>query len=287
MTGYGKNQIELPDKLITIELKCLNSRQLDLNIRLPNIYRDREAELRSTLSQKMERGKIDLTMFIENKSTEANYTLNKDVILDYYQQFKAILGELPDESNSEILPLLVRMPDVTKAEKDEPNEEEWLKIFQAITEALDQAQAFRLEEGKILEKDMRLRIDSIMKLLDQVEPFEQERITHLKKKILGQVNELFSKGEYDENRLEQEMIYYLEKLDITEEKVRLRKHCEYFLDTMAENNSVGKKLGFISQEIGREVNTLGSKANDVNIQKIVILMKDELEKVKEQLNNIL
>jgi uncharacterized protein (TIGR00255 family) len=287
MTGFGKSQVELPGKQVTIEIKCLNSKQLDLSLRLPNIFRDREANMRSTLSQKLERGKIEMSMSFENMGTEANYTLNKDVMLDYYRQLKDIVSGIPEESGTELIPLLVRMPDVMKTEKDEPGEEEWNKILQAVSESIDQVVAFRAEEGKTLEKDIRLRIKSIMELLEQVEPFEQERVNHLKKKIVSQVNEVFSQGDYDENRLEQEMIYYLEKLDITEEKVRLKKHCEYFLDTMKEDNAVGKKLGFISQEIGREINTLGSKANDVNIQKIVILMKDELEKVKEQLYNIL
>ena len=287
MTGFGKSQADLPGKLVTIEVKCLNSKQLDLNIRLPHIYREREAELRSMVSYHLERGKIDLMLTLENKSTEASYTLNKSVLLDYYHQLKDIIKDLPEEAGTEMLPILVRMPDAMKTEKEEPDEEEWQKIQRAVSEAIGLAESFREQEGKSLEKDIRERITLILSLLEKVEPFEEERIAHLRKKITNQIKEVFNNGDYDENRLEQEMIYYLEKLDITEEKVRLKKHCEYFLETLAQAGSNGKKLGFISQEIGREINTMGSKANDVNIQKIVILMKDELEKVKEQLNNIL
>jgi uncharacterized protein (TIGR00255 family) len=287
MTGFGKSQVELPGKLVTIEIKCLNSKQLDLNVRLPNPYKDREAEIRSLVSQNLERGKVDLNVLIENRSSEATYTLNKEVLLDYYHQLKGIISDIPGETGTELLPILVRMPDVMKSEKEEPAEAEWAEISGTIAEVIKQADIFRVEEGKSLEKDIQTRINQILSLLEQVSQHEQVRILNMKKKILSQLKELLSNGEYDENRLEQEMIYYLEKLDITEEKVRLKKHSEYFLETLKDKNSNGKKLGFIAQEIGREINTMGSKANEVNIQKIVILMKDELEKVKEQLNNIL
>jgi uncharacterized protein (TIGR00255 family) len=287
MTGFGKSQAELPGKLVTVEIKSLNSKQLDLNVRLPNLFRDREAELRSMVSQSLERGKVDINIIIENKSEEATHTLNKEVLLDYYRQLKSIAKDIPGEESTELLPILVRMPEVLRAEKEEADEQEWKLISNAIAEAIGLAESFRTAEGQTLEKDVRQRINQILNLLEEVEPFEGERIKNLKKRILTQLNELLNNGEYDENRFEQEMIYYLEKLDITEEKVRLKKHCEYFLETLEDTHSSGKKLGFISQEIGREINTLGSKANDVNIQKIVILMKDELEKVKEQLNNIL
>jgi len=287
MTGFGKYQAELPDKLVTVEVKCLNSKQLDLNIRLPNLFRDREPELRSLVSQKLERGKIDLSVMIENTSEVASYILNHAVVMHYYRQLKELVSEIPGEADNNLLPLVVRMPDVMKANKEEPDESDWIKIMEAIITAIGQADGFRLQEGVILEKDMHERIQRILQLLETVTPFEEERIANARKKLISQFNEIFSNGEFDRNRFEQEIIYYLEKIDITEEKVRLGKHCDYFLETLSENNSNGKKLNFISQEIGREINTMGAKANDVNIQKIVILMKDELEKVKEQLNNIL
>jgi uncharacterized protein (TIGR00255 family) len=287
MTGFGKYQAELPDKLVTVEVKCLNSKQLDLNIRLPNLFRDREPELRSLVSQKLERGKIDLNVMIENTSEVASYILNHAVVMHYYRQLKELVSGIPGESDNNLLPLVVRMPDVMKANKEEPDESDWMKIMEAIITAIGQADGFRLQEGVILEKDMQERIQRILQLLETVTPFEEERIANARKKLINQFNEIFSNGDFDRNRFEQEIIYYLEKIDITEEKVRLGKHCDYFLETLLESNSNGKKLNFISQEIGREINTMGAKANDVNIQKIVILMKDELEKVKEQLNNIL
>jgi uncharacterized protein (TIGR00255 family) len=287
MTGFGKNQVELTNKLVTIEVKCLNSKQLDLNIRLPNLFRDKESELRSLVQQKLERGKVDFTVTIESRNEDASFTLNKPVLMNYYRQLKELARELPGESEANLLPLVLRMPDVMKPAKEEPQEEEWAKLLEAITLAIDKADGFRIQEGGILEEDIRLRITKIMELLEGVTAFEEGRISNLRKKITSQIAEMLGNVEFDKNRLEQEMIYYLEKLDVTEEKVRLQKHCEYFLETLKENDSNGKKMGFIAQEIGREINTLGSKANEVNIQKIVILMKDELEKVKEQLNNIL
>lgn len=287
MTGFGKKQVELPKKLVTIEVKCLNSKQLDLNLRLPNLFKEREHEIRLLVSQRLERGKVDLIVIIESKSEQAPVSLNKSVVLDYHRQLREIIEEIPGQSEADLLSIIVRLPDVMKSEKEEPDEEEWRMVFDGIEQAIGDADAFRLQEGKSLETDIRERVDQIMALLETVAPFEAERIVNVKKKIVSQINETFNNGEYDKNRLEQEMIYYLEKLDITEEKVRLKKHCEYFQETLVENSSNGKKLNFITQEIGREINTLGSKASDVNIQKIVILMKDELEKVKEQINNIL
>jgi uncharacterized protein (TIGR00255 family) len=287
MTGFGKNQVELTNKLVTIEVKCLNSKQLDLNLRLPNLFRDKEPDLRSLVQQRLERGKVDLTVIIENRNEEASFTLNKPVVLSYYQQLQDLVRELPGEAGTDLLPILIRMPDVLKSEKEDPDEEEWTLLFEAITGAIDKADQFRLQEGGILEADIRQRILRIIDLLEGVAQYEDGRIISMRKKITSQIAELLGNVEFDKNRFEQEMIYYLEKLDITEEKVRLKKHCEYFLETLKEDESNGKKMGFITQEVGREINTLGSKANEVNIQKIVILMKDELEKIKEQLNNIL
>jgi len=287
MTGFGKNQVELSTKLVTVEVKSLNSKQLDLNVRLPNLFRDKEPELRSLVLQKFERGKVDLNLSIEARGDESTFILNKSILLNYYQQLKELTSQLPEEANTSLLPIAVRMPDVMKSEKEELAEDEWSRLLEAINGAFEKADRFRLQEGAILEADMRQRIHKIMGLLLEVTPFEEGRIARLRQKITSQIAEMLGNVEFDKNRLEQEMIYYLEKLDVTEEKVRLKKHCDYFLDTLSENDSNGKKLGFIAQEIGREINTLGSKANEVNIQKIVILMKDELEKVKEQLNNIL
>lgn len=287
MTGFGKAQVELDGRLVTIEVKCINSKQLDLNLKLPAAYRDREPEIRAVAQQKLERGKIDISVSVEYAGAEANFVLNKPVVISYYRQLKDLVRELPEEEAGGLLQAALRMPDVLKSDKDEPGEEEWAIFLASYSGAVEKADEFRAREGAALALDFQARISRILQLLGEVSPYEEGRISSLRRKITGQINDLMGNVEFDKNRLEQEMIYYLEKLDITEEKVRLRKHCDYFLETLSDEDSNGKKLGFIAQEIGREVNTLGSKANEVNIQKLVILMKDELEKVKEQLNNIL
>ncbi len=287
MTGFGKSQIDFKEKTITIEIKSLNSKQLDLGTRIAGTYREKELDIRNILSQRLERGKIDFFLTMEYKEGETAYTLNKSLALKYYEQLKDLAGSMSDDENHNYLSIVVRLPEVLKAEKEELNEEEWEEILKGLEVALARIEDFRQKEGMALFSDMKMRIMTIVKLLEEVPPFEESRILTLRERIMNQVNEVFTGDSVDRNRFEQEMIYYLEKLDITEEKVRLRKHCEYFLETMEKESSAGKKLGFISQEIGREINTLGAKANEVNIQKIVIQMKDELEKIKEQLSNIL
>lgn len=287
MTGFGKFQFELPNKTITIEIRSLNSKQLDLNLRTPVLYREKDLEIRSRLSQKLERGRIDFTLTVEVREEEDAYVINKSLALKYYEQLKDLAASIPGNSgDTDMLSVILRMPDVLKAEKEQLDETEWEKIREGIEKALEDLNRFRSNEGAILEQDILARIRVILELMDQVGPYEEPRIISMKEKILSGLKELQGMS-HDANRLEQEMIYYLERLDITEEKVRLKKHCDYFIDTLHSEDSAGKKLGFIAQEIGREINTLGSKANDAHIQKLVVQMKDELEKIKEQLFNIL
>lgn len=288
MTGFGKSQLELPSKTVTIEIKSLNSKQLDLSIRTPSLYREKDLEVRTLISQKLERGRVDFNMNVESKSDEEAYTINKSLALKYFEQLQDLNKDLPGSGkDSDMLSILVRMPDVLKAEKEQLDEAEWKQIEGTVEVALDNLDQFRIKEGAILEKEIVARINLIIELSGKVEEFEQNRITVLRERISSHLQDYAGEKNLDLNRFEQEMLYYIEKLDITEEKVRLQKHCEYFIETLHEKNSSGKKLGFITQEIGREMNTLGAKANEVHIQKIVVQMKDELEKIKEQLSNIL
>lgn len=282
MTGYGKATAECSDKKITIEIRSLNSKSLDLNTRIPSIYKEKELEIRKILSEKIQRGKVDFMIQTEANADSKSQTLNSSIIKAYIQEFKEIT---PSATDAELLSIVMRLPDVMAFTAQELDEQEWSLILKLIHEAVDCLNQFRLAEGSVLEKDFIERILKIDSLLDQVDPFEKERLETLKERFIKNLDEL--KVDYDENRFEQEMIYYLEKLDITEEKVRLRNHCNYFLETLKDSNSEGKKLGFICQEIGREINTLGSKSNNSGMQKIVVQMKDELEKVKEQVLNIL
>lgn len=286
MTGYGKAMCDLPGKKITIEIKSLNSKQFDWNSKIPLLYREWELEMKSIVAKKLERGKVDFYLSIENTDGSASYSLDEDRIKKYYSQLLDLSKGLKTPQ-SDILQLVMRLPDVIKTEKEELKEDEWQAIGSTINIAMDELDAFRKEEGKILENDFKERINKIISLLDQIEPYEQERINHLKERIRKNLFEFIDKEKIDQNRFEQELFYYIEKIDITEEKVRLKKHVDYFLDTLKDPEPPGKKLGFVTQEIGREINTLGSKANNFNIQAIVVQMKDELEKVKEQLLNIL
>lgn len=287
MTGFGKCQVDLPGKMITVEIRSLNSKQLDLNFRAPSVYREKEMSARSQIAQRLERGKVDVNINVESKNDQPVLTLNKTVALHYFEQLKDLAASLPGTQQTDMLSILLRMPDVLKSEKEEFSEEEWVIINQALASALDEVDKFRIAEGSVLIKDMVSRIGRILSLLNDVEPLESLRIPNVKAKFDMRLQEISQDKSYDQNRLEQELIYYFEKLDITEEKIRLKKHCDYFIMAMDELESPGKKLGFISQEIGREINTLGSKANDAQMQMIVVLMKDELEKIKEQLANIL
>jgi len=286
MTGFGKSVLELAAKKITITIKSLNSKQFDLRIRLPNIYKEKELDIRSQMLKKLKRGKIDLDISVQNINGSANYSFNKSVAKKYYDELNNFSFEMNISKTSDILSAIVKMPEVLIPEKKELDKNEWIQIQSVIKEASSSLDKSRKQEGEILEKDIINRISLILKLLDNIEAFEKQRIISIKEHIQKKLSEIIEKDRIDQNRLEQEMIYYIEKIDITEEKVRLKKHCEYFLKTLKEPLN-GKKLSFISQEIGREINTLGSKANDVDIQQIVVEMKDELEKIKEQLLNIL
>ncbi len=286
MTGFGKAESELENKKIIVEIKTLNSRQVDLNTRMPNVYRHKELEIRNLLSKRLRRGKIELNIHLEQTGDSSNFTLNKALAKKYYEEVKELAEEINLTEFENYLPIVLKMPEVLKAEKEDVKDEEWKILESTIAKAIIRVDEFRIREGTNLQKDISQRVHKIMELLLQVESFEAVRIDQIKSRIQKNLSNL-PDTEIDQNRFEQELIYYLEKIDITEEKVRLKQHCDYFLETIEGKGSLGKKLGFISQEIGREVNTLGSKANEVNIQKIVIQMKDELEKIKEQLFNIL
>ncbi len=287
MTGFGKATCELPGKKISIEIKSLNSKQLDINMRLPNLYREKDLLLRNEVSSKLGRGKVDIGFYIDYLGNEKNATINQNVIESYYNQIYPIADKLGLSENSDILRAIMPLPDTIKIEQAELDEEEWNIIETTFKNALDSINSFRQQEGIVLQQDIISRIENIRNLAAEVEPYEKERIEKVRERILDQLNEIKGKIKVDENRLEQEMIYYLEKLDITEEKVRLANHLDYFIETISKEDMVGKKLGFITQEIGREINTMGSKANHSEVQKRVIQMKDELEKIKEQNLNIL
>ena len=283
MTGFGKASVSLKEKKISIEARSVNSKGLDAGFRLPSVYREKETEIKNLLSEKLKRGKVDISLSTESSSEEKGVLINKQAFKLHHKELKLLCKELKMD-DKEILMALLRMPDVMKPEKEILDPKEWKQIFAAIEKAVSELDKFRLAEGKSLEKDLRKRADVILLLLSRIETMDKERVPFIKEKIRKQVAELTDK--IDQNRFEQEIIYYSEKLDITEEKVRLKTHCDYFLKTMNEDES-GRKLGFISQEIGREVNTIGSKANDAEMQKLVVQMKDELEKIKEQINNVL
>ena len=287
MTGYGKAECELAQKKITIEVKSLNSKQLDLNTRIPGVYREKEIEIRREISDKLIRGKVDFSLYSESMGVESNSAINSSMVKSYFSQLAEISTELGLPVNERILPIIMQLPDVVKITRDEPDENEWKIIVGAIREALTALDNFRLQEGLSLYNDIIINLNTITSLLEQVTPYEQERTAKVKERILEGLKELSSPEGVDHNRLEQEMIFYLEKLDINEEKVRLGNHCSYFIETLELDEPVGKKLGFIAQEIGREINTLGSKANHTEMQKLVIGMKDALERIKEQLLNAL
>ncbi|MBE9483199.1 MAG: YicC family protein [Bacteroidetes bacterium] len=287
MTGFGRSTLDLPERSISIDVKSLNSKQFDAYLRLPPLYREKEGELRLLLNNELERGKIELNINIDKNGETGVYQFNRVLAKQYYTEIKALAEELNLEMNDQVISTITKMPDVLKAEQASLSEEEWLQVRKAVKTAIDKLNDFRIKEGAALEKDLLSRAILIEKLLEKIPPLEEKRITHMRERLKKQLEDYLQQGTVDMNRFEQEVVYYMEKLDITEEKVRLKKHCSYFAEILAEQGSNGKKLGFISQEMGREINTLGSKANDADIQKIVVLMKDELEKIKEQLFNIL
>ena len=281
MTGYGKTVLQLPTKKITIELKSLNSKNLDLNVRIPSYYREKELDVRKNLATDLERGKIDFSIFIEGNGGEGSSKINENVVKEYMNQLRNIV----ESDETELLKIAVRLPEALKTEREELDEEEWELILTAIDETVQKIKLYRTDEGKVLCDDFIFRISNIENLLEKVIEIDPERIVLVKEKLRKAIADLEAK--IDENRFEQELIYYLEKLDITEEKVRLKNHLEYFKKELNTNDSNGKKLAFITQEIGREINTIGSKSNFADMQKLVVQMKDELEKIKEQSLNIL
>jgi uncharacterized protein (TIGR00255 family) len=283
MTGFGKATVNSEGKTIVIEIRSLNSKQLDIVTRISALLREKENEIRSLINKELERGKIEVVVYIE-KTDNPTVAIDEDLAKAYFEKLTELSKLVNNPSNTDIFAQLLRIPDVISTPKENISESLWEELFKGIRMACEEVSRFREEEGGVLSKDFTHRIQLISNMIDCIFPFEENRIVELKKKLIEQFENLPLK--YDPNRLEQELIFYLERLDITEEKVRLRKHCDYFLETIKENNS-GKKLGFIVQEIGREINTIGSKANDFNIQQIVVLMKDEAEKIKEQLANIL
>ncbi len=287
MTGYGRAECELPSKKITIEIKSLNSKQLDINARFPGIYREKDIEVRKIIAERLERGKVDFNLYCEQLGEESNASINKQIVKNYYNQLLDVCSELKLELTEHSFQSILRLPDAVKIDHEELDEEEWKIILDKIGFAIDKLNQFRDQEGKALEADMISHIENIVDLKDRVQQYESERIEKIKSRLSDALNSISSNVQSDPNRFEQELIFYLEKLDINEEKVRLQNHCNYFLETIKEPIPSGKKLGFITQEIGREINTLGSKANHTEIQKLVIIMKDELEKIKEQSLNVL
>ncbi|WP_346855307.1 YicC/YloC family endoribonuclease [uncultured Draconibacterium sp.] len=287
MTGFGKAEFEVNNKKITIEIKSLNSKQIDINTRTPALYREKDIIIRKALSEKLVRGKVDFNIYVENLGDESNSKINEPILKAYYNHLSKISGDLGLPVDQSTLQASMRLPDVVKTEYETLDEMEWETIYTNILSALDDINDFRNTEGQALEADIVGNVEAISQLLKDVEPFEKLRIEALKTRLMDNLEALKMNVNVDENRFEQELIFYLEKLDINEEKVRLANHCEYFFETVKQKGSSGKKLGFISQELGREINTIGSKANNTEIQRIVVQMKDHLERVKEQLLNVL
>ena len=282
MTGYGKSIVQLPTKKITIELKSLNSKSLDMNVRIPSFYKEKELPLRRLVAKSLVRGKVDVSLFVEVTGEETSTKINAAVVTEYMKQLQQIA---PDTSDAKCLEMAMRLPDTARAERAEIDETEWATIEGHLKEAIANIVSYRVDEGKVLETDFLQRNANIRALLEDVIAVDPERIAGVKERLQKGIADL--KEKVDENRFEQELVYYIEKYDITEEKVRLNNHLDYFIDSINSADSNGKKLGFIAQEMGREINTIGSKSNYAPMQKLVVQMKDELEKIKEQLLNVL
>jgi uncharacterized protein (TIGR00255 family) len=287
MTGYGKAIAETPNKKVTIEIKSLNSKQLDLNLKLPWLYKEKEPEIRNLISQNLDRGKIDLTIYFDMHDEEVTTAINKSAVKSYYRQFEDIASELQINLDDQIFTAIMKLPDTLKTDKLEIPEEEWQLAKNRISESINMLDQYRIDEGNSIEADLKKCIGNILSMLQTIGTFEQGRIIKVRERLLTLLEENVGKENVDKNRFEQELIFYLEKFDINEEKVRLKTHCNYFLETIGTPSPNGKILNFITQEIGREINTIGSKANDASIQKLVVMMKDDLEKIKEQTMNIL
>jgi uncharacterized protein (TIGR00255 family) len=287
MTGYGKASCSFEEKSITVEIRSVNSKQLDINSRIPSNYKEKELEMRSEIMRIAERGKVDFSITIGQNETGKPVKINYNLLKEYFNQIKIAATELGIPVTEQSLLATLRLPDTFKAETPELTDAESNTLFNCLLEALSVFNQFRVQEGQALEKDMLKRLELILSYLSELKQFESGRIERIKERLQKNLNEFIPAGSIEANRFEQEVIYFLEKLDFTEEKIRLKNHCDYFLKTMHQEDSQGRKLSFIVQEMGREINTLGSKANDSDIQKYVVMMKDELEKIKEQLMNIL
>jgi len=287
MTGYGKAIAELPQKKITIEIKSLNSKQLDLNTKLPWLYKEKEPEIRNLISQRLDRGKIDFSIYCDMLDDEVVTVINKSAVRYYYNQFKEIAEELKINLDDQIFSAIMKLPDTLKTEKPEMSDAEWETVRNQIIESISMIDLYRIEEGNSIKNDLKKCTGKILSLLETIKTFEAGRITKIREKLMTLLDENLGGDKVDKNRFEQEIIFYLEKYDINEEKVRLKTHCDYFIETIDTPSPNGKILNFIAQEIGREINTIGSKANDASIQKLVVMMKDELEKIKEQTLNVL
>lgn len=287
MTGYGKAVATYKDKKITVEIKSLNSKTLDLTARICPLYREKEMEIRQNIARRLERGKIDFSLWAERDATQDTTPINDTLLKAYYERIKAIAKENGIEEPKDWMGLLLHLPDVlARVEEEEFEEEEWKAVSGTIDEAINHLVEFRKQEGAALEKKFREKTDNIERLLGELEPYEKTRVEKIRSKIVEGLSSLHD-VDYDENRLEQELIYYIEKLDISEEKQRLANHLQYFRETLEKGQGQGKKLGFIAQEMGREINTTGSKSNQAEMQNIVVMMKDELEQIKEQVLNVL
>jgi len=287
MTGYGKAIAETPQKKITIEIKSLNSKLLDLNTKLPWLYKEKEPEIRNLISQRLDRGKIEFGIYLDMLDDEVVTVINKSAVRNYYNQFKEIAAELKIDLDDQIFTAIMKLPDTLKTEKPEMTEAEWEIVKNQIIESITMLDLYRIEEGTSIMTDLNKCIGKILSLLETIGTFEAGRIIKIREKLVAILEENLGSENLDKNRFEQELILYLEKYDINEEKVRLKTHCDYFLETVNTLSPNGKILHFIAQEIGREINTIGSKANDASIQKLVVMMKDELEKIKEQTLNVL
>ena len=285
MTGFGRATLVLPKKKITVEAKSLNSKQIDINTRIPSFYKEKELDVRSYLSSTLRRGKIELAIFVENTGTDSQHKINQELVATYMTSLQEVgAGNV---QTGELLSMAMRLPDAMKVEQQDFDKDEWLAVMNVVKEAVAALVDFRKTEGLSLEKDIKAQIATIERLHNEVPKYEQERINTIKSRISAKLTDVLQSVDFDRDRLEQEMIYFIEKLDVSEEKVRLKNHCSYFIETMNSEESNGKKLGFISQELGREINTMGSKANHTEIQKLVVQMKDALEKIKEQTLNVL
>jgi uncharacterized protein (TIGR00255 family) len=287
MTGYGKAEFEVNRKKITLEIKSLNSKQIDINTRIPVFFREKELEIRKILSEKLIRGKIDLTVYIENLGEESNSKINESILKSYFGQIKKVSDELNLVTDHSSLNAVLKLPDVIKTEYDTLDEEEWKTICSFLDNAIREIDNFRIREGESIASDITENTQKIRELLSKTAPYEDQRINTVKKRLTDNLNKLNINGNIDDVRFEQELIYYLDKIDMNEEKVRLENHCAHFMETIEQEGPNGKKLSFIAQEMGREINTLGSKAYESNIQRIVVMMKDHLERIKEQLLNVL